>query len=420
MTERVGGRLFSLRGFGPNEDLSVDAGGYRTVSVLRKSTNVVFDSCSFAPLLCCSCHNNGQDGPTTTLGSIGRRTCLSLSLALHSFSLSNRPPEFTPSLSRSLASQWPEFTPTTHALITEYLGIPMGCYDPTEEPCTRYNIVDANGKKAGFATFVEAMMQKLVDGGACFYPYHELDSISQVPSKTLATARQQFAPDFEQMTMLHFTNGVETTATYTTILGIPQRPLLNVLRNSNLPTSVLNGPKLDALHSVQTAIVTKLYLYYPRGSVFWRRLGLLAGDYEMDGDARNMLLQGRYHDGHVECDDDNDPTTCHGFLLAVYANDLSGNKAQYFRRYQRDRPEPVTILSNSDLEGAQFLAHAHARMEEYHLYENSNNRNYTGFEATQVFSDTSPPEFAVLSTWNGESVCCCLLLCMSCVLFDDD
>lgn len=31
MTERVGGRLFSLRGLGPNGDLSVDAGGYRTV-----------------------------------------------------------------------------------------------------------------------------------------------------------------------------------------------------------------------------------------------------------------------------------------------------------------------------------------------------------------------------------------------------
>jgi hypothetical protein len=31
MTERVGGRLFSLRGLGPEEDLTVDAGGYRTV-----------------------------------------------------------------------------------------------------------------------------------------------------------------------------------------------------------------------------------------------------------------------------------------------------------------------------------------------------------------------------------------------------
>ena len=29
-TERVGGRLYSLRGFGPDHKLTVDAGGYRT------------------------------------------------------------------------------------------------------------------------------------------------------------------------------------------------------------------------------------------------------------------------------------------------------------------------------------------------------------------------------------------------------
>ena len=29
-TERVGGRIYSLRGMGPDKDLSVDIGGYRT------------------------------------------------------------------------------------------------------------------------------------------------------------------------------------------------------------------------------------------------------------------------------------------------------------------------------------------------------------------------------------------------------
>jgi len=29
-TERVGGRIYSLRGFGPDNDITVDAGGYRT------------------------------------------------------------------------------------------------------------------------------------------------------------------------------------------------------------------------------------------------------------------------------------------------------------------------------------------------------------------------------------------------------
>jgi len=85
--------------------------------------------------------------------------------------------------------------------------------------------------------------------------------------------------------------------------------------------------------------------------------------------------------------------------LAVYANDLSGNKAQYFRRYQRDRPEPVTILSDKDLEGRQFLLHAHQRLMDYHMYYKQD-APYTGFQASQVLADVKPPQFAMLSTWN--------------------
>lgn len=97
----------------------------------------------------------------------------------------------------------------------------------------------------------------------------------------------------------------------------------------------------------------------------------------------------------MKCNDDG----CHGFLLADYVHDFAGDQAQYFRRYQRDRPEPVTIISNTDIEGAQFLNHAHARLVEYHLYENQN-ASYTGFEAETVFRKADPPEFAVLATWN--------------------
>lgn len=86
--------------------------------------------------------------------------------------------------------------------------------------------------------------------------------------------------------------------------------------------------------------------------------------------------------------------------MAVYANDLSGNKAQFFRRYQRERPEPVTILSNKDLEGAQFLRHAHSRLVDYHINEDFEGRDYTGFQATQLFGTIEEPTFAVLSTWN--------------------
>jgi hypothetical protein len=87
-------------------------------------------------------------------------------------------------------------------------------------------------------------------------------------------------------------------------------------------------------------------------------------------------------------------------LLAVYTNDLSGNKAQYFRRYQRDRPEPITIFTDTDLEGAEFLKHAHERLVDYHQLYNTD-ATYTGFEASTVFSRVEPPPYAILSTWNS-------------------
>jgi hypothetical protein len=65
---------------------------------------------------------------------------------------------------------------------------------------------------------------------------------------------------------LHFANGVKARATTTTILNLPQRPLLNIIRNSNFASQgLLDMDKLDALHSVQTVIAQKNYLYYSRG-----------------------------------------------------------------------------------------------------------------------------------------------------------
>jgi hypothetical protein len=169
------------------------------------------------------------------------------------------------------------------ALITEYLEIPMECYDESD-PCTVFTIVNGSGKKAGFATFVEEMLGRLVNAGACFYPFHELKSLSKLDSEA------------GDVTELRFANGVVATANITTILNLPQKPLMAVVRNSNFDAAgLIDAPTLDALHSVQSVIATKLYLYYPRGHVFWRRLGLTSGDYEFAGDARNMLLGGRYH-----------------------------------------------------------------------------------------------------------------------------
>jgi hypothetical protein len=192
----------------------------------------------------------------------------------------------------------------------------VACYDDSD-PCTRYVIVDEDGEKAGFATFNEQMLQRLIDGGACFFPNHELVKFEKLQDETTSVSRSTGADP----TKLYFGNGVEATATLATILNIPQRPLLKIVRNSKLDAAgILDMPRLKALHSVQTVISSKLYLYYPRGHVFWYKLGLTSGDFEFPGDAQNMLLAGRYSDGHVRCDDPDDYNTCHGFLLAVYVS----------------------------------------------------------------------------------------------------
>jgi len=180
MTGRVGGRIMSLRGLGPEEDLVVDVGAYRT---------------------------------------------------------------------------WPKYTPIAHALITDYLGLPVHCYDPGDVPCAKFNIATEVGsdRKAGFGTFVEEMMNRLVNAGARWFPNYELKAIAQ-----------SSAPADKQLT---FGNGAQAVASKL-ILNMPQRALLKVLRASSLPMGALDGGYFEALytvatealHTVATEIVTNVYL----------------------------------------------------------------------------------------------------------------------------------------------------------------
>ena len=207
-----------------------------------------------------------------------------------------------------------------HALITEKLGLNVSCYQKVE-PCLQYNIVDRNGTKLGFTTFVEKMMEIVVDKGARYFPRHSLSSFHTNVTGVIAHT-------------LYFSNGIVATAS-DVILNVPQQPLLRILRESTWPMNDDHVKQVyDAVHSVQPEVVTKLYLYY--SNAWWPKLGLINGEYAMAGDARNMLLEGRYHDGHIKCADSTG-ANCHGFLLAVYAHDFAGNKAQYFRYVLEDK-----------------------------------------------------------------------------------
>ena len=310
MTGRVGGRIMSLRGLGPDQDLVVDVGAYRT---------------------------------------------------------------------------WPQYTPIAHALITTYLELPVHCYDPGDIPCAKFNIATAEGaeRKAGFAAFVEEMMGCLVDAGARWFPNYELKATTQAS----ASADKQ----------LTFGNGAQAVASKL-ILNMPQRPLLKVLRASSLPTGALDGESFEALHTVATEIVSKVYLYY--SDAWWvNQFGLTSGTFELSGDATNMEVKGRYHDGDVKCDANGQ--NCHGFLQATYAHDFAGASSMYLRRFQNDRESPATIIGNADPEGVNFLQHAHDRVIYYHQYAGAaSDDRYTAYEVRNLGTQTPPPEFAVIAHWN--------------------
>ena len=143
----------------------------------------------------------------------------------------------------------------------------MECYE-REDPCLKYNIIDSTtGEKIGFATFVELMAQTLVDDGVCFFPRHELYSISHDSLTGTNT--------------LQFSNGVFASVSDDLILNVPQRPLLQILRKSSIPFNVPEEEEevIDAIHSVQSGndyfLTILLFLIYLQICSLFTNLNLL-------------------------------------------------------------------------------------------------------------------------------------------------
>lgn len=68
-------------------------------------------------------------------------------------------------------------SPRTQYLITERLGLTLGCYDPVS--CLGKVIVDADGNRIGFVTFVEAMLSEIQEAGVRFFFGHAMSSMAR-------------------------------------------------------------------------------------------------------------------------------------------------------------------------------------------------------------------------------------------------
>lgn len=195
----------------------------------------------------------------------------------------------------------------------------------------------------------------------------------------------------------------ECTATITNelILNLPMRPTLSLLRESELPPHQSSSPASSweetwrNLLACHTNYAVKLYLCYPRA--WWiENLGREEGSFSYGSleSKTTPHLAGRYHDGPVVCPEGQQSTAadrCDGCLLVHYTSfqdfDESG---AYYRQFQADREEPVTIITNETVEGAIFLSDVH-----------DSTMSVNGH--TSLAGTIDPPPQAVLATWNMAS-----------------
>ena len=94
-----------------------------------------------------------------------------------------------------------------------------------------------------------------------------------------------------------------------------------------------------------------------------------SGSYHEDApDGMSMPLAGRYHDGHSKCNADG---TCYGYLMMVYTSSRSGsNPCEFFEQYQVSHDPPVSTFTADTPIGDYLLKHAHQRVVNYHLSQN--------------------------------------------------
>jgi hypothetical protein len=245
-------------------------------------------------------------------------------------------------------------------------------------------IVDQDGKHAGLDTFVKKMTQQAtMDGVRIFYDHH-VESIQQ------STASGQ-----KFLTMKVGSGSGELAATATIshelILNLPMRPLLTLMRSSELPAASDWERTWRKLLACHTTFATKLYLCYPRA--WWiADLGKEVGTFSGTSPSKTApYISGRYHDGPAVCPDGGSSGRCDGCLLALYSPlQYDDATAIYYRQFQADRNEPVTIITNETVDGTIFLSDAHDAVMSISAH-------------SSVASTTDPPPQAVLATWNMAS-----------------
>lgn len=285
MGARVGGRVHSLRGQGPQKDLVVEAGAYR---FSPNKTEIHFAA------------------------------------------------NFT----------WLIYTPITAHLVMDALRLETKRYNPApgQYDSGLLKIVDSAGHDTGYLTFVEEMLHQAQRAAAAsssssdatfrLFFGHELVSIAS-------------AGDAEPLA-LAFANGAAFTCDKL-VLNVPQRPLLRLLGASpSLVPMGTPWPAQLAAPIAYPLLKLYLYyddawwineLGLRSGhfnnseaspsSPSWKdpTQNPMANDDCILSKQSPLPLQGSYHDGDVRCDGGAGAPSCRGFLQTSYMGDLQAVRA---------------------------------------------------------------------------------------------
>lgn len=306
LTDRVGGRIHSIRDQGPKGDLVVETGGYR-----------------FAV----------------------NRTCAS----------------FGPTF------RWCIETPTTKGVVTGLLKLKWKLYDPAPKDWDHKlaKIVDDEGHDRGFVTFVEELLRRAQEGAEVrSYFRHELIAIHQQDGKfRLEFANGQRAQAahvvlnvpqhplyriFSRSTGLAATDG-ESPSVFQAVAPMPIMKLYVHYNDAwwRNTLGLVSGPFNN------TAAWTDEDTLDPR-----------AVDDCMGQRQFPVPLQGSYHDADVRCDGPSD-APCRGFLQAAYLPSLQA--VRYFGQFRLQRNgDPVTHIDGSTGHGRRLLRDVHESLVELH------------------------------------------------------
>ena len=322
--QRIGGRTFSMYNQGPKGDLTVDLGAYRF----------------------CSSYN--------ATGCDGCEMCM----------------------------------PMMSNLIKKRLGLKTTPYQPGDGPrneAALVKVVDDEGENAGLSKYVDTMHNQSLAAGVRFFLAHEATGVRAPPAGGDGTGFtvdiRCTAPSFPVRNATTPCTAGPVTATRV-LLNTPLLPALRIVRNSPSLKAHFEGGKFPAfLHVPHAYRHVKLYVHYDWA--WWRQLGLTSGDFSLYGPTpgNNVLapcssdtlpLQGRYHDGHVRCDDGNATgSQCRGFIEATYTSDgVHSSNVTFFEYYQSNSDPPfVHVDRTSSSDGEELLAMVHERLTTQHEAE---------------------------------------------------